>query len=89
MALTPAQRKLRAQLAAHSRVAKTEDTAAMTAPARKAFLARFEKQVDPDGTLDPAERARRAQSARSAHFVRMALKSSQARQARAAGRTDQ
>jgi transcriptional regulator with XRE-family HTH domain len=33
-----------------------------------ALLAGFEQQVDPDGTLDPAERARLAEQARSAHF---------------------
>ena len=43
------------------------------------FLDSFEKQVDPDGTLEPAERARRAESARKAHFARLALKSAQAR----------
>jgi transcriptional regulator with XRE-family HTH domain len=33
-----------------------------------ALLARFEQEVDPDGTLDSAERTRRAEQARSAHF---------------------
>jgi hypothetical protein len=49
----------------------TPDRAARTAPARAAFLARFEREVDPDGTLDPAERERRATEARTAHFARL------------------
>ncbi len=79
MTLTPSQRRLRAQIAAHESWARTEDRSARTAPARQAALDRFERQVDPDGRLDPAERARRAASARKAHFARLALKSAQAR----------
>lgn len=78
MALTPEQRRLRAQIAANTRLAN-EDPVEMTAAARKAALDRFEKQVDPDGTLDPAERARRAEHARRAYFQRLALKSARAR----------
>src|SRR5215831_14510988 len=36
--------------------------------AYEALRARFERQVDPDGTLPPDERARRAELARQAHF---------------------
>ncbi|UQE74636.1 hypothetical protein MYK68_18275 [Gordonia sp. PP30] len=79
MALTPTERALRAEIAAHESWARTPDRAARTAPARKAALDRFEKQVDPDGTLPPAERARRAEHARKAYFKRLALKSAQAR----------
>lgn len=85
MALTPEQRRLRAQIAANTRLA-TEDPVEMTAPARKAFLDRFEKQVDPDGVLAPDERARRAEAARKAYFAKLALASSKARAARAAAR---
>jgi hypothetical protein len=49
------------------------------APARAAFLDRFEREVDPAGVLDPAERARRAEHAKKAHFLRLALKSAQVR----------
>ncbi|MFG2016515.1 hypothetical protein [Actinomadura geliboluensis] len=82
MSLTPAQRSLRASIAANARLAN-EDPVEMTAPARKAFLDRFEKQVDPDGILDPAERARRAEHARKAYFKRLALASARARAERA------
>jgi hypothetical protein len=43
------------------------------------MLDRFERQVDPDGELPPAERARRAGHARKAYFTRLALRSAQAR----------
>jgi len=54
--LTPAQRSLRARIAAHMSWANTEDRSARTAAARKAALERFERQVDPNGTLPPQER---------------------------------
>jgi hypothetical protein len=77
--LTPAQRSLLAQAAAHASWAKTTDRAARTAPARRAALVRFERQVDPDGVLEPEERQRLAQSARRSYFRYLALRSSRAR----------
>ena len=76
---TPADRALRARLAAHTRWARTPDRTAATAVARAAFLDRFDRQVDPDDTLDPETRARLAANARSAHFARLALASARAR----------
>jgi hypothetical protein len=64
------------------------DSRETTSAARKAFLDRFERQVDPDGTLDPAERARRAGHARKAYFTGLALKSAQARRKSAGGSAD-
>jgi hypothetical protein len=49
-----------------------------------AMLAKFEREVDPDGALLPAERAKRAENARKAHYKRMALKSVEARRRRKA-----
>jgi hypothetical protein len=80
--LTPAERSLRARLAVHTSWAHTSDPSARTAPARRAALERFERQVDPDGTLKPAERARRAEQAMRSHMARLALKSAQARRRR-------
>lgn len=77
-----AERSLKASLAAHESWAKTADPAARTERARSAFDARFERQVDPEGILDPAERQRRAAHARKAYFARLALKSAQARRAK-------
>jgi hypothetical protein len=44
-------------------------------------LSYWERAVDRDGKLGPAERARRAERKRRAHFKRMALRSAQARRA--------
>ncbi len=71
--------KQRSRLAAHSLHARVTDPAAHTAPARRAFLDRFEREVDPDGVLPQVDRARRAEHARKAYFTRLALKSAQAR----------
>jgi hypothetical protein len=42
-------------------------------------MQRYEREVDPDGTLDPRERARRAEYAMRAHMSRLALRSVQVR----------
>ncbi len=87
--LNPSERVLRSQIAAHTSWANTADRAARTLPARRAMLDKFERQVDPEGVLDPADRATRAQHARKAHFARLALLSAQARRRRATGMQEQ
>lgn len=82
--LSPSERKLRAQIAAHTSWANTEDRKARTSAGTAALLSKFEREVDPDGVLDPAERARRADSARKAHFARLAFLSAQARRKKVA-----
>lgn len=82
-AANPADRSIAGRIAAHSRWAK-DDPVAGTASARQAFLAKFERDVDPDGALEPAERRRRAEHARQAHMARLALASAKARRARSA-----
>jgi hypothetical protein len=74
-----ADRSLIARLAAHESWVNTADPSARTAPARRAMLDRFERPVDPQRVLSPAERARRAGHARRAYFARLALRSAQAR----------
>jgi hypothetical protein len=74
-----AERILRARIAAHALHAQISDPAAFTAPARAAFLSRFEREVDPEGILDPEERTRRAEHAKKAYFLRLALASREAR----------
>jgi hypothetical protein len=59
-----------------------DDRSAATAPARKAAMDRFERQVDPEGKLEPAERIRRGEMARRAFFADMAYKSAAARRRR-------
>ncbi len=79
--LTPAQRSLRARIAAYTLHA-THDPRVTTQAARDAFLARFEREVDPHRQLPAAERRRRADAAKKAYFSRLALKSATARRAR-------
>ncbi len=79
MALSPAERKLVAQQAAHTSWANTPDPTARTERARRSFRQSFEAVVDPDGILEPAERTRRAEHAYKAHMASLALKSAKAR----------
>lgn len=55
------------------------DRSAATAPARQAFLDKFERLVDPQGQLRPQERAKRAANLKRAYFREMGLKSAAAR----------
>lgn len=73
------ERVLRAKMAAHLLHAQVKDPSGHTASARAAFLSRFEREVDPDGVLEPAERSRRAEHAKKAYFLRLALASQKAR----------
>jgi len=75
-------RRLRAQIAANTSWANTTDRTARTAAATAATMARFEAEVDPDGTLPAEERARRAENLRKAHMARLALASAKSRRAK-------
>ena len=77
-----------ASLAAHVKWAPLtpEQRTEATAAARQAFAQRWEKQVDPDGKLDPAERATRAAEAKRAHYADLAVKSAEVRRAKAEAR---
>lgn len=59
----------------------------MVGPAHRAFRARFERLVDPEGLLDPAERSIRADRARRAHMLSLAARSAEVRRARAAAKS--
>lgn len=78
MSLSPSERSLRARKAALTRWSRTS-TADASAQASQRIHDRFLSLVDPDGTLDEAERTRRADQAKRAHFAGLALKSAQAR----------
>jgi len=69
---TPAQR---GRIGAHVSWSRTIDRTARTEPGRKGFLARFEREVDPDGVLPEVERLRRAEHARKAYMQKLALAS--------------
>ena len=64
--------------AAFTRVAR-EGGAAVSAPARAAFLQSFVDEVDPDRVLEPDERQRRVKAAMRAHFSKMAAKGAASR----------
>jgi hypothetical protein len=51
----------------------------MVGPAHRGFRARFEREVDPEGTLPPAERAARAERARRAWMLQLAARSAAVR----------
>jgi hypothetical protein len=74
--LSPSERTLRAKLAAHTLHAHGGTS---TIAGTTAFLAKFVREVDPDGVLPPEERARRARHARQAHMARLSLASCRAR----------
>jgi hypothetical protein len=80
-----AERSLRARLAAYALHAQ-RDSRETTAKGRAAFLARFDREVDPEGLLEPDERRRRAEQARRAYFARLSLAAVKARQAKRAAR---
>jgi hypothetical protein len=69
----PGQR-IGGKLGAYRKWAKCSDREAATAAARSSFMARFEREVDPDGKLSGKDRAQRAESARKAYFVGLALR---------------
>jgi hypothetical protein len=75
-------------MAAHLLHAQISDPAEHTAPARAAFLSRFEREVDPEGILDPKERARRAEHVKKAYFIKLALASRKARAAKRRANAD-
>ena len=76
--LSPAEAALRGRIGAYVLHAR-HDPRETTAKARAAFLANFEREVDPEGALPEHERRRRAEYARKAHFARLALASARAR----------
>jgi hypothetical protein len=75
-------RRLIARIAAAERWARTPDRAAATEPARRGLRARFEREADPEGVLDVAERNRRANALFTAHMLRLARASATARRSR-------
>jgi len=75
---------INARITAEISWARTSDRAARTAPAREAFLKRFETQVDPDGVLPPDERRQRAEHAKRAYMLQLTKRSAAARKTRQA-----
>lgn len=76
-----AERNLRARKAAHTMHARNDakETTRAARGSSPSSLSYHERQVDPDGLLDPAERKRRAEHSRKAYMTGLALKSAQKR----------
>lgn len=72
-AKSPEERTLVSRIGAYEKWANTADRSAATQAARRAFDKRFEQYPDPE-------------AARKAYFSRLALKSAQSRQRKAAAR---
>lgn len=81
--LTTAQCSRRARIAAHASWANTADGTARTSPGTKAFLDRFERQIDPEELLPGESRAAMAKHARTAHMLQLAERSAAARRRKA------
>ncbi len=80
--LTPAQRSLRASIAANARWAR-ENPAGNAARGQRGLLAKFDREArEAEPGLTETEYARRARSAYRAHMKRLQLASSKARSRR-------
>lgn len=78
--------KVRAEagrLGAHTRWAK-DPHRTQPLEAHRVFMDRFEREVDPEGKLDPQTRAKLAENARKAYFLRLAMLSAKARRSKKA-----
>lgn len=78
----PQDRSTIAQIAAAERWGRTPDRSAATAPARAGLRAKFAKEIDPLGSLDPVELERRVNSLVRAHCLRMSRAAALARRSR-------
>ena len=84
----PSDLSIKRSAAAHYRWAlHVSDRSAATKPARRALADKFERFVDPDGLLDPVERAKRLRNFKSAYFRELALMSGAARRSKKAGKS--
>jgi hypothetical protein len=69
MSESAAERQLHARAASLANWARVPDRAAAMAPLRDGFRRKLEREIDPDGVLDPVELARRVDMARRAHLA--------------------
>ncbi len=81
--MDPEVARMSGRIGGLTRAAK-HDMREMTEPARRAFFAKFEAQVDPEGVLPEEERTRPAMAAMRAHMARLAYERHKARRERQA-----
>jgi hypothetical protein len=79
----PEDRATVALIAALERWGREPDRTAATQPARDAHRAKFAREVDPDGVLDPAEREKRVDHLVRAHMLKMSRAAKKTRAAKA------
>jgi hypothetical protein len=82
----PSERSAWAAVAADWRWGNEADRHAATQPMRDGRTRKYEKQVDPGRVLSEEERQRRVASLLRSDMRRLAIRSAQARRARAEGR---
>ena len=73
MSYNPQDMALRGRIGAY-KLHASHDSREITAAARRGFLARFDREVDPDSKLPPEERARRAEMALRAHMTQLSYR---------------
>jgi hypothetical protein len=82
--MSPAERKLRAQLGAYTSWANTQDRSLRLAAARAGFEARFDRIViEKHGVLPPKDHIKCVEAERKRFFAELALKSARARRKKA------
>jgi hypothetical protein len=85
ISLTPAERSIRARIAANARWAREPDRLTATAPGRRAAFNKLLDEVDPDRVLSESERLKRAKNAQQAQLARIRLAASKRRRAAVRG----
>ncbi len=77
---TPSQRRLAARIGGLS-LHLNNDSNEIAAHARLGLERKFEREVDPEGRLPPAELANKVRLAKCLYYTRLALRSVKARRA--------
>jgi len=85
--LSPNRARILGRIGAH-RLHGTHDPTKTTKKAREAFLARFEREADPDSILPEGERLRRARHLHKAHMARLSLLAVEARRRKRADQAE-
>lgn len=88
MSLSPVERRARASKAALTGWLNTVDRSARGRQGHAGLLAKFAREIDPDGTMNPAERARLVKTREKLHMADMQLKAAKARRRRAEERQE-
>lgn len=83
-AADPADRVIIARIGGLTASANCVDLSARAATGQRGLEDRFAREIDPDGTMAPAELARRVEVRRRAHMLTLARKSAETRRRRRA-----